>query len=109
MNTHAVDFDGDGRRDIWNSSADALASTAHYLQSSGWQKGQPWGFEVQQLPTNFDYALADGVVRKPVGEWLKLGLQVHGRCQRAAQRQSTLSRRPAAAGGPSWPGVPGAG
>ncbi len=75
-NTHAVDFDGDGRRDIWNSSADALASTAHYLQSSGWQKGQPWGFEVQQLPTNFDYALADGVVRKPVGEWLKLGLQV---------------------------------
>ncbi|MGK9522477.1 lytic murein transglycosylase, partial [Salmonella enterica subsp. enterica] len=71
-----VDFDGDGRRDIWNSSADALASTAHYLQSSGWQKGQPWGFEVQQLPTNFDYALADGVVRKPVGEWLKLGLQV---------------------------------
>ncbi|NNA68340.1 lytic murein transglycosylase [Pseudomonas gessardii] len=75
-NTHAVDFDGDGRRDIWNSSADALASTAHYLQSSGWQKGQPWGFEVQQLPENFDYALADGVGRKPVGEWLKLGLRV---------------------------------
>ncbi|MFO2464585.1 lytic murein transglycosylase [Pseudomonas sp. 15FMM2] len=75
-NTHAVDFDGDGRRDIWNSSADALASTAHYLQSSGWQKGQPWGFEVQQLPASFDYSLADGVVRKPVGEWLKLGLQV---------------------------------
>jgi membrane-bound lytic murein transglycosylase B len=49
--THAVDFDGDGRRDIWNSSADALASTAHYLQSSGWKQGQPWGFEVQQLPT----------------------------------------------------------
>ena len=75
-NTHAVDFDGDGRRDIWNSPADALASTAHYLQSSGWQKGQPWGFEVQQLPLNFDYALADGSVRKTVGEWLKLGIQV---------------------------------
>ncbi|MGK9537005.1 lytic murein transglycosylase, partial [Salmonella enterica subsp. enterica] len=45
-NTHAVDFDGDGRRDIWNSPGDALASTAHYLQSSGWQRGQPWGFEV---------------------------------------------------------------
>ncbi|KAF1010182.1 MAG: Membrane-bound lytic murein transglycosylase B [Pseudomonas fluorescens] len=75
-NTHAVDFDGDGRRDIWNSPTDALASTAHYLQSSGWQKGQPWGFEVQQLPFNFDYTLADGSVRKPVGEWLKLGIQV---------------------------------
>ncbi len=37
-NTHAVDFDGDGRRDIWGSAADALASTAHYLQSSGWQE-----------------------------------------------------------------------
>ncbi|KAF1011488.1 MAG: Membrane-bound lytic murein transglycosylase B [Pseudomonas fluorescens] len=75
-NTHAVDFDGDGRRDIWNSPTDALASTAHYLQSSGWQKGQPWGFEVQQLPQNFDYALADGNVRKPVAEWLRLGIQL---------------------------------
>ncbi|WDH34724.1 lytic murein transglycosylase [Pseudomonas chlororaphis] len=74
-NTHAVDFDGDGRRDIWNSPADALASTAHYLQSSGWQKGQPWGFEVQ-LANGFDYALADGAIRKPVAEWLRLGMQL---------------------------------
>ena len=71
--THAVDFDGDGRRDIWNSSADALASTAHYLQSSGWKQGQPWGFEVE-LPSGFDYALADGSVRKSVSEWQKLGV-----------------------------------
>ncbi|WP_213875448.1 lytic murein transglycosylase [Pseudomonas sp. dw_358] len=71
--THAVDFDGDGRRDIWNSSADALASTAYYLQSSGWQRGQPWGFEVQLAP-GFDYNLADGVVRKPVSEWMQMGL-----------------------------------
>ena len=71
--THAVDFDGDGRRDIWNSSADALASTAHYLQSSGWKQGQPWGFEVT-LPTGFDYVLADGAVRKTVSEWQKLGV-----------------------------------
>lgn len=72
-NTHAVDFDGDGRRDIWNSPADALASTAHYLQSSGWQKGQPWGVEVQ-LKSGFDYALADASTRKTVGEWLSLGM-----------------------------------
>ncbi|CAI8991189.1 membrane-bound lytic murein transglycosylase B [Pseudomonas sp. IT-P253] len=72
-NTHAVDFDGDGRRDIWGSPADALASTAHYLQSSGWQKGQPWGFEVQ-LPGSFNYMLADGTIRKSVAEWQQLGV-----------------------------------
>ncbi len=76
-NTHAVDFDGDGRRDIWNSSADALASTAHYLQSSGWKHGQPWGFEVT-LADGFDYALADGTLRKPVREWLRMGMTLPG-------------------------------
>jgi len=73
-NTHAVDFDGDGRRDIWNSSADALASAAHYLQASGWKAGQPWGFEVS-LPDGFDYALADSAIRKPLSEWRRLGLR----------------------------------
>ncbi len=72
-NTHAVDFDGDGRRDIWNSPADALASAAHYLQASGWKAGQPWGFEVS-LPDGFDYALADSSIRKPLAEWRRLGL-----------------------------------
>ncbi|MBD8593998.1 lytic murein transglycosylase [Pseudomonas sp. CFBP 8758] len=72
-NSHAVDFDGDGRRDIWNSAADALASTAHYLQSSGWQSGQTWGLEVR-LPEGFDYALADGNSRRPVSEWQRLGV-----------------------------------
>lgn len=73
-NTHAVDFDGDGRRDIWNSPADALASAAHYLQASGWRANEPWGFEVS-LPTDFDYALADPAIRKPLGEWRRLGLE----------------------------------
>ena len=73
-NTHAVDFDGDGRRDIWNTPADALASTAHYLQSSGWQRGQPWGFEVV-LGSGFDYALADATTRKSLAEWQQLGLK----------------------------------
>lgn len=72
-NTHAVDFDGDGRRDIWNSSADALASAAHYLQASGWKAGQPWGFETG-LPEGFNYALADSSIRKPLREWRRLGL-----------------------------------
>ena len=74
-NTHAVDFDADGRRDIWTSSADALASTAHYLQSSGWKRGEPWGFEVTLAP-GFDYWLADGSQRKTVAEWLRLGLKL---------------------------------
>jgi len=73
-NTHAVDFDGDGRRDIWSSTADALASAAHYLQASGWDANQPWGFEVQ-LPAKFDYALADSSIRKPLAEWRRLGVQ----------------------------------
>jgi membrane-bound lytic murein transglycosylase B len=51
---HSVDGDGDGRRDIWNSPADALASTANYLRNHGWRPGLPWGFEVA-LPQGFDF------------------------------------------------------
>jgi membrane-bound lytic murein transglycosylase B len=73
-NEHAVDFDGDGRRDIWGSNADALASTANYLKASGWQDGKPWGFEVR-LPEGFDYAQADMDIRKPLSEWQAMGVQ----------------------------------
>src|SRR3990167_2384188 len=73
-NHYAVDFDGDGRRNIWTSSADALASAANYLHSSGWQAGQPWGVEVA-LPEGFDYALADADIRKPLSEWRTLGFK----------------------------------
>lgn len=72
--THAVDFDGDGRRDIWNSEADALASAAHYLKASGWQLGQPWGLQVQ-LPNDFDYALADNSIRQTAEQWQALGVR----------------------------------
>ena len=87
--THAVDFDGDGRRDIWNSSADALASTAHYLQSSGWKQGQPWGYEVT-LPAGFDYALADGAVKKSVAEWQQLGVKAPASAAGSEQLSATL-------------------
>lgn len=53
---YAVDFDGDGRRDIWTSVPDALASTANYLKKSGWQAGATWGYEVI-LPPGFDTSL----------------------------------------------------
>lgn len=52
---YAVDGDGDGRRDIWGSIADVMASTANYLAKAGWQPGQTWGTEVN-LPDDFDYA-----------------------------------------------------
>lgn len=56
---HAVDFDGDGRRNIWEDNpTDALASTGAYLKHFGWTKGQPWGVEVH-LPEGFDYTRAD--------------------------------------------------
>ncbi|WP_440468179.1 lytic murein transglycosylase [Pseudomonas sp. YH-1] len=73
-NQYAVDFDGDGRRDIWGSSPDALASTANYLKTSGWQRGQSWGFEVR-LPPGFDYSQAEMSIRKPMAEWLRQGVR----------------------------------
>ncbi len=76
-NEHAVDFDGDGKRDVWTSTADALASAAHYLQGSNWQLRQPWGFEVQ-LPKGFDYALADPEVRRNMAQWRELGIHPVG-------------------------------
>jgi membrane-bound lytic murein transglycosylase B len=70
---HAVDFDGDGKKDLWNSPADALASAAQLLVDYGWQRGQPWGFEVK-LPADFPYAQADLDIVKPAGDWRALGV-----------------------------------
>tara|TARA_R110000868_G_scaffold128417_1_gene336461 strand:- start:7463 stop:8743 length:1281 start_codon:yes stop_codon:yes gene_type:complete len=71
---HAVDFDGDGKRNIWTSRADTLGSTAHYLEVSGWERGANWGYEVT-TPTGFDYAQADMAVKKSVDGWQKLGVK----------------------------------
>lgn len=71
---YAVDADGDGKRDIWGSIDDTLASTAHYLKSNGWRAGSPWGREVM-LPPGFDYALADGETRHSSAQWRALGVR----------------------------------
>jgi hypothetical protein len=55
---YAVDFEGHGRRDIWNSAPDAIGSTANYLAKHGWIAGAPWGFEVR-LPRDFKLTNAD--------------------------------------------------
>lgn len=99
-NQHAVDFDGDGKRDLWNSSADALASAAHYLQASGWQRGQPWGFEVR-LPSDFDYALADPDQRRSLTEWAELGVRPLAPTGAAASARASL-QLPAGHKGPAF-------
>lgn len=73
--TFAVDFIGDGKRDIWSDDpADALASTAAYLAKSGWRKGAPWGLEIT-LPPGYDYSVSTERIKKPVAEWQALGLR----------------------------------
>lgn len=68
---YAVDGDDDGRRDIWGSIPDVMASTANYLARAGWQGGQPWGAEVV-LPASFDYAQTD---RRSSAEWAAQGVR----------------------------------
>jgi membrane-bound lytic murein transglycosylase B len=71
----AVDFTGDGRRDIWSDDpSDALASTAAYLAKSGWTKGQPWGVEVR-LPSGFNAGLAGRKTTRSPADWAAMGLR----------------------------------
>ena len=70
---YAVDFDGDGKRDIWNSIPDSLASTANSLKSQGWDGSKTWGYEVM-LPPGFDCTLQGPHQSRPISEWVKLGV-----------------------------------
>lgn len=71
---YAVDFTGDGRRDIWDTPQDALASTANYLRRNGWITGRPWGHEVV-LPKHFDEGLAGRKQERTIRKWQRLGLR----------------------------------
>jgi membrane-bound lytic murein transglycosylase B len=71
---YAVDFDGDGRRDIWTSRPDVLGSIANYLASSGWRGGESWGQAVT-LPANFDVSLAGRDNRRAVDDWARMGVR----------------------------------
>lgn len=70
---YAVDFNGDGKRDIWGTIPDALASTANFLKQNGWEKGKTWGYEVR-LPEGFDCTLEGIANERTIGEWVKLGI-----------------------------------
>jgi lytic murein transglycosylase len=71
---YAVDFDGDGRRDVADSIPDVIASTANNLKTDGWVTGQRWGYEVV-LPQNFDYLLADRSKQITLRQWDALGIR----------------------------------
>ncbi|MGY6703211.1 lytic murein transglycosylase [Roseinatronobacter sp.] len=72
---YAVDFTGNGRRDIWaDDPSDALASAANYLSRMGWTRGQPWGVEVQ-LPDGFNTGLAGRGSSRAVSDWTGMGVR----------------------------------
>ena len=74
----AIDYDNDGKRDIWQNKKDAFASAANYLSKSGWRNDQTWGREVR-IPKGFDKKLVGLKIRKDISEWRNLGvLRVDG-------------------------------
>ena len=98
---YAVDYTGDGHKDIWNSVPDALGSTANYLKSFGWRPGETWGYEVR-LPKGFDFATARKMEKAPLSQWQALGIQrVSGR---PFPRMTDVGRlyMPAGARGPAF-------
>jgi lytic murein transglycosylase len=100
---YAVDFDGDGRADIWRSVPDALASAAKQLAGKGWRAGEPWAIEVR-APSNADCSIGVPEVTSPVGDWVKRGFApVHGRKLGAAELSYEASLlQPEGSYGPSF-------
>ena len=98
--SHAIDFDGDGKRDIWGIP-DALASTANYLRSSGWRSGERWGYEVE-LPDGFDYSLADETTERPLSSWVELGVRLTRDHSGKASDETAVLMVPTGARGPGF-------
>jgi membrane-bound lytic murein transglycosylase B len=86
----AVDYNDDGRRDIWMTLEDVFASTANYLARAGWRKGEMWGHEVK-LPADFDPALADLNIQKSLADWQALGIRwANGHNLPTVDRQASI-------------------
>ena len=98
---YAVDFDRDGRRDIWTSLEDALASTASYLNEMGWQEGKTWGYEVA-VPKRYNSSAAQKKSARSLSQWRKAGVTRVSR--RAFPRSSDKATfyAPAAKSGPAF-------
>lgn len=97
--THAIDHDQDGRRDLIANEQDALASAANYLRASGWQAGEPWSMEVT-LPAGFDHSLAAPDTRKSGRGWERLGLRAA--TPRALPAEESALLLPAGHRGPAF-------
>lgn len=99
---YAVDFDGDGRRDLWNSIPDALASAANYLSQAGrWRSSLRWGYEVE-LPQNFDWDLSDSDSRRAIQDWQSYGIRLPGGQPLPSSRASAALTAPAGYRGPAF-------
>jgi membrane-bound lytic murein transglycosylase B len=98
---YAVDFDGDGRRDVVGSIADVAASTANHLVKAGWIAGQTWGYEVV-LPQGFNYMLADPARKLTMHEWARLGVARAGGGAFPRPGDKATLFIPAGARGPSF-------
>ena len=100
---YAVDFDGDGRRNIWNSVPDALASAAKQLVAKGWQRGASWAIEVR-APRSVDCTVGVPENTRPVAEWLRLGFTpAYGRKLAPEELNESASLlQPAGLYGPSF-------
>lgn len=96
---YAVDFSGDGKRDLWRNVPDVLGSIANYLREKGWQRGQPWGFEVT-VPKGFDLRKSRGSFR----EWVTLGFRRAdgGALPTSNLRDEAILFFPTGAGGPAF-------
>ncbi|PIW28604.1 MAG: lytic murein transglycosylase [Rhodospirillales bacterium CG15_BIG_FIL_POST_REV_8_21_14_020_66_15] len=98
---YAVDFDGDGRRDLWRSLPDVFASSAHFLSQSGWRRDETWGREVR-LPKGFDFALSGLDKKLKLKEWQAKGVRrADGRDLPVADLDAALVL-PAGADGPAF-------
>ncbi len=87
---HAVDYDGDGRRDLFNSPADVIGSTAAYLKHLGWRANEMWLEEVR-APRNLDWAEADLAIQHPRSQWAKWGVtRADGKPLTADDKQASL-------------------
>jgi peptidoglycan lytic transglycosylase B len=97
---YAVDYSGDGRRDIWNNRADVLGSIANFLGHLGWLKGESWGRRVL-LPPGFDARWTGLEVRRPTAEWSRMGVRSLDARPLAAREVEASLVMPDGAGGPA--------
>ncbi|TPL75784.1 lytic murein transglycosylase [Mesorhizobium sp. B2-3-15] len=104
---HAVDFDGDGRVDIWNSTPDVLASIANYLVHYGWVRGRSWGFEVM-VPQSVSCSLEGPDQGKKIAQWAAMGIErVGGKAFPASELKAEgFLLMPAGRSGPTFIATP---